>query len=100
MSFMAVSKTGDMMGVILNDVIRRDENEETYYNDLSAESSKSKKILIFLDKLKRDAKVFDRYLNVDLILKIQFVTVNDTYRTQGVCKILIDKTRFDLVKHH
>lgn len=93
MSFMAVSKTGDIMGMIFNSVIRRNENVETWHNEMNTGNSKLDKIVIFMNKLNRGANVFDRYPNIDLTLKMRYITVKDAHRGQGVCKALINKTR-------
>lgn len=98
MTFMAVSQTGDIMGVILNNIMRRDDVEEEDNDDESCnENLKFKDIVELLNKIKREADVFAQYPNVDRILEIKIVTVNEAYRGQGVCKALVDKTKY--LKH-
>ncbi|VVC43653.1 Hypothetical protein CINCED_3A025131 [Cinara cedri] len=94
MTFMALSKTGDIMGVILNNIMHRDDVEEDD-DDVGTcnENSKFKEIAMLLDKIKREADVFTHYPTVDRILEIKIVTVNEAYRGQGVCKALVDKTK-------
>lgn len=95
MTFMAVSQTGDIMGVILNNIMRRDDVEEEDDADESCnENLKFKDIVVLLNKIKREADVFAQYPNVDRILEIKIVTVNEAYRGQGVCKALVDKTKY------
>lgn len=95
MTFMAVSQTGDIMGVILNNIMRRDDIEEDEDDDESCnENLKFKEIVVLLNKIKREAGVFAQYPNVDRILEIKIVTVNEAYRGQGVCKALVDKTKY------
>lgn len=92
---MAMSQTGDIMGVILNSVMLRDTTEEEDDDDETCnENLKFKNIVVLLDKIKREADVFAQYPNVDRILEIKIVTVNDAYRGQGVCKALIDRTKY------
>ncbi|KAF0759514.1 dopamine N-acetyltransferase isoform X1 [Aphis craccivora] len=94
MTFMAVSQTGDIMGVILNNIMHRDDEEEDEEDDETCnENLKFKDIVVLLDKIKREADVFAQYKNVNRILEIKIVTVNEAYRGQGVCKALIDKTK-------
>lgn len=95
MTFMAVSKTGDIMGVILNTVMLRDDaGEEEDDDETCNKNLKFKDIVDLLDKIKREADVFAQYPNVNRILEIKIVTVNDAYRGQGVCKALIDRTKY------
>lgn len=91
---MAVSKTGDMMGVILNRIMHRDENVETDGdNNINATTSNLSEIQMFLEKLKRDANVLAHYPNVERVLEIEYVAVNDAYRGRNVCKGLVDKSK-------
>jgi len=95
MTFMAVSQTGDIMGVILNNIMHRDDEEEDEEDDETCNDNlKFKDIVVLLDKIKREADVFAQYKNVNRILEIKIVTVNEAYRGQGVCKALIDKTKY------
>jgi len=93
---MAISQTGDIMGVILNNIMHRDdvEEEEDDDDETCNENSKFKDIVVLLDKIKREADVFVQYPNVNRILEIKIVTVNEEYRGQGVCKALVDKTKY------
>jgi len=98
---MAISQTGDIIGVILNSIMHRDdveedeeEEEDDDNNGTCNENSKFKDILVLLNKIRREADVFAQYPNVNHILDIKIVTVNDEYRGQGVCKALIDKTKY------
>lgn len=96
MTFMAVSQTGDIMGVILNNVMHRDDVDEDDSDDDETcnENSKFKDIVVLLDKIKREADMFAHYPSVDHIMEIKIVTVNEAYRGQGVCKALVDKTKY------
>ncbi|XP_050433447.1 arylalkylamine N-acetyltransferase 1-like isoform X2 [Adelges cooleyi] len=94
-SFKAVSAAGDLIGVILNNVMEREENEQNGQDEeeSSPNCKKFKDIIVLLDKIKREADVFKLYPHVKRILEIKIVTVNDANRGQGVCKALIDKTK-------
>lgn len=91
---MAVSQTGDIMGVILNNIMHRDEEEEDDEDDNCNDNLKFKEIVVLLEKIKKEADVFAQYPNVNRILEIKIVTVNEAYRGQGVCKALVDKTKY------
>jgi predicted GNAT family acetyltransferase len=97
MTFMAVSQAGDIMGVILNNIMHRNEEEEEEEDDEDDncnDNLKFKEIVVLLDKIKKEADVFEQYPNVNRILEIKIVTVNEAYRGQGVCKALVDKTKY------
>lgn len=98
MTFMAISQTGDIMGVILNNIMHKDDVEEEEDDDSDDdeacnENSKFKSIMVLLNKIKQEADVFAQYPNVNRIMDIKIVTVNEEYRGQGVCKALVDKTK-------
>lgn len=94
MTFMAVSQTGDIMGVILNNIMHRDDVEgEEDKDETCNKNLKFKDIVTLLDKLKREANVFAQYPSVDRIMEIKIITVNEAYRGRGVCKALVDKTK-------
>lgn len=96
LTFMALSETGDIMGVILNNIMHRDDVEENDDNDETCnENSKFKDIVVLLDKIKREADVFTQYPDVHRVMEIKIVTVNEAYRGQGVCKALVDKTKYE-----
>lgn len=94
MTFMAVSQTGDIMGIILNTMMNRDDVEETNDEDeTNIKKLRFNDIVVLLDKIKREADVFAHYPHVDRIMEIKIVAVNEAYRGQGVCKALVDKTK-------
>lgn len=92
---MAVSQTGDIMGVILNNIMHRDDVEQDNDDDETCnEKSKFKDIVVLLDKIKREVDMFAHYPSVNRIMDIKIVAVNEAYRGQGVCKALVDKTKY------
>lgn len=90
---MAVSDSGELMGVILNDIICRDNMEKTSSNDKFDGGSKYDDIMVLLDKIQQEVDIFGKYTNVHRIMHIIIISVNETYRGQGVCKALITKTK-------
>lgn len=95
-AFKAVSSNGDIIGIILNGLMYRgDGNKESEENEESEENVEDVKfnyITTFLDKVERDVDVFNRYPNVDGLMDIKIISVDESYRGQGICKALINKT--------
>lgn len=81
------------MGVILssitcrNDCQKNDQDEEEL-----ADNTKFNDITTLLDKVERETNVFGKYPNVNRIMDIKIISVDESFRGQGVCKALIDKT--------
>jgi len=93
LAFKAVSSDGDLIGVVLNNLTCRVDGEK---NNESKEDTKDNTkfnvITTFLDKVEREADVFKKYPNVDRVMDIKIISVDESFRGQGVCKALIDKT--------
>lgn len=79
------------MGVILNNVINRGDKEENNEKD-SGDKTKFNDITTLLDKVEQEADVFQKFPNVDRIMDIKIISVDESFRGQGVCKALINKT--------
>lgn len=83
------------MGVILSSLTCRGDREET--NDSGKnpadEHTKFNDITTLLDKVEREADVFSKYPNVDRVMDIKIISVDESFRGQGICKALIDKTK-------
>lgn len=90
---MAVSDSGELMGVILNDIICRDNMEKTSSNHKYNGGSKYNDIMTLLNKVQQEVDVFGKYTNVHRIMRLLIISVNEAYRGQGVCKALITKTK-------
>jgi Na+-translocating ferredoxin:NAD+ oxidoreductase RnfA subunit len=93
---MAVSDNNEIIGVILNNIMCRDditENEVEVFD----ESLQFNKILIILDKVQREANVFGQYPNANRIMDLKIITVDKAYRGQGICKALVNKTRYIII---
>jgi predicted GNAT family acetyltransferase len=93
LAFKAISPNGELMGVVLNDLTSKNNREEnTTTNNGPGDHTKFNYITTLLDKVEREADVFSKYPNVDRIMDIKIISVDKSFRGQGVCKALIDKT--------
>lgn len=94
LAFKAISPNGDLMGVILSSLTCRGKNQETHDSEKDPVDDKTKfnDITTLLDKVEREADVFTKYPDVDRIMDIKIISVDESFRGQGVCKALIDKT--------
>lgn len=93
MAFKAVSPNGDLIGVVLNNLTYRVDREKNNENEDDAkDNTKFNIITAFLDKVEREADVFQKFPNVDRVMDIKIISVDESFRGQGVCKALIDKT--------
>jgi arylalkylamine N-acetyltransferase len=93
LAFKAVSPNGDLMGVVLNNLTYRIDGEKN--NEIEEETKDDTKfniITAFLDKVEREVDVLKKYPNVDRLIDIKIIAVDKSFRGQGVCKALIDKT--------
>ncbi|XP_015379972.1 PREDICTED: uncharacterized protein LOC107173797 [Diuraphis noxia] len=92
-SLMAIStQTGEMMGAALNSTVCRSDEKKQCGDE--NKSSKFNDILVILDKAGREIDIFGKYPNVDRIMKINIITVNEVYRGLGVCKALVNKSKY------
>jgi len=93
LGFKAVTPNGDLMGVILSSIVCKKERGETNESEnKTKDNTKFKDIVTLLDKVEREADVFGKYPNVNRVIDIKIVSVDESFRGQGVCKALIDKT--------
>jgi len=92
---MAISaETGEMMGASLNTTLCRDNEIKKFGDENNDKSSKYNDIMVFLDKAERDVDVFGQYPNINRIMELKIITVNEAHRGQGVCKALINKSKY------
>lgn len=83
------------MGVILSDLTCRndkEQNNESENDSTPGDNTKFNIITTLLDKIERETDVFNKFPNVDRIIDIKIISVDESYRGQGVCKALIEKT--------
>ncbi|VVC39910.1 Hypothetical protein CINCED_3A010096 [Cinara cedri] len=94
--FKAVSDNGDLMGVILNEIITRDGTEHNNDDDNHQHQEDSvsfKKFRNLFQKAKRESDIFGKYPEVERIMHIKIVAVDDAFKGRGVCTALFDKTK-------
>lgn len=95
MAFKAISSDGDLMGVILSDLTCRNDREkyiDSEKDSAPGDNTKFNIITTLLDKIERETDVFNKYPNIDRIMDIKIISVDESFRGQGVCKALIEKT--------
>lgn len=79
------------MGVVLNNLMNRGAIEETDEKN-SGDKTKFNDITTLLDKVEQEADVFQKFPTVDQIMDIKIISVDKSFRGQGVCKALINGT--------
>ncbi len=90
---MAVSSSGHLLGVCLNGIVTREKDGNS--KDINQCSNpKFKKILQFLSTVTKRADVFGHFPNAEQILDIVILSVDESCRGQGICKALVEKTRY------
>lgn len=97
MIFKAVSANGDLMGVIVNEIMTRDgaAQEDGQEDDDDQEDSVNfKKFKVLFKKVKRECDVFGMYPDVDRLMHIKMVGVAEAYQGRGVCTALFEKTKY------
>lgn len=98
LTFKAVSRVGDLIGVISNEIVARDSEERTNCSSDIAEdqegSVKFKEFMTLFQKVEQESDIFERYPDVNRIMDIKAVAVNEAFRGQGVCKALFYKIKY------
>lgn len=96
MTYKAVSSNGDLMGVIGHEIMTRNSYKKESDDDDEDEDQNSRfnKFMNIFKKIKKESDIFGKYSEINRILSIQIVAVNDAFKGQGVCKVLIDKTKY------
>lgn len=96
-SLAAVSRTGCFMGICLNGVLTREgaelEDATTAEIMKNCQNTKFKKILTLLTTLKKNSDVFRHCPQAQKVLDIVILSVDESYRGQGICKALIERTK-------
>lgn len=91
---MAVSENGEVMGVILNNIMCKDHQLDQYGDENFVSNSSFDDIEVLLYKIRQDVDLYGQYPNVDRIMELKLISVNEEYRGQGVCKALINKSKY------
>ena len=89
LSLKAVSPSGQIIGVCLNGVIDRAEEED----EGECENPKFRKIKNLLEQVYTEANIFGRFPLVEKVLDIRVASVDEAYRGRGIAKALFDHTR-------
>jgi len=91
---MAVSEIGEVMGVSLNNTMCKDHQLDQYGDENFVSNSRFDDIEVLLFKIRQDIDLYGQYPNVDPIMELKLISVNEEYRGQGVCKALINKSKY------
>ncbi|XP_022918320.1 arylalkylamine N-acetyltransferase 1-like [Onthophagus taurus] len=95
-SLMAVSASGQIIGVCLNGIIRRNENRENCNDDNDNDvhgNEKFLKIIRFLRYADKMSEIFEKFTDVDKVLCVKILSVDGSFRGRGIAKQLMDRTR-------
>ncbi|KAK9738015.1 Acetyltransferase (GNAT) family [Popillia japonica] len=90
-SLMAITDSGKIIGVSLNGLIER--NIAADDDDLDVTDPKFSKILGLLNYVDKEANVFERYPDVNKMILVEILSVDGSWRGQGIAKKLMNKTR-------
>ncbi|XP_060873743.1 arylalkylamine N-acetyltransferase 1-like isoform X2 [Metopolophium dirhodum] len=97
LTFKAVSRVGDLIGVISNEIMARDSEElSNCSSDITEDqegSVKFKEFMTLFKKIEQESDIFERYPDVNRVMDIKVVAVNEAFRGQGVCKALFYKSK-------
>jgi len=99
LSVMAISSTGRVLGVCLNGAMNRADEEVYDVNAIECSNKKFECILKLLTTVSKEAKVFERFPDIDKILDIKIISVDESCRGQGICKALVDRTKQLAIEH-
>lgn len=84
------------MGVIVNDIMSRNKEQQNICNDIHVEDKgnniKFKKFMTLFKKIGNESDVLGKFPDVNRIMEIKIVAVNEIFRGQGLCKALFEKT--------
>jgi len=95
-SLMAVSPNGNILGVCINGVLRREEHgcdKDSKNEQDECSNKKFQKILNLLTKVYHESNVFKQFPEVNKILDIRVASVDDSCRGHGIAKALFDRTK-------
>lgn len=87
LSFVARDNAGNLAGVCINSIKSKDDPED------EVESPLFNKITTMLGLVYENAKVFEKFPDVDKVLYIDILSVNKKYGGKGIGTIFVNKTR-------
>lgn len=88
-SLLAITDSGNIIGVSLNCLIQRNAVEEEFI----VKDPKFSKILGLLNYVDKEADVFGRCPDVDKVILVEILSVDGSWRGQGIAKKLMNQTR-------
>lgn len=92
-SFKAVNPNGQMIGILLNGIIKKNnDGEEGQKLSDKCQHAKFKKILELMDYIDTKFNIFDLYPNAEKILDAKILSVDTSYRGMGIAGRLIEET--------
>ncbi|KAL2720438.1 arylalkylamine N-acetyltransferase 1-like isoform X1 [Vespula squamosa] len=97
LSFMAVSSTGAIIGVLLNGKSEPCEEDEPEYIE-NCENLKFRKILRFLHYVDKRVNADGKFRDQN-VLEIRIISVDSNWRGKGIAKALIEKTT-EIAREH
>ncbi|XP_022918295.2 arylalkylamine N-acetyltransferase 1-like [Onthophagus taurus] len=88
-SVMAITDSGKIIGVCLNGIINKNDGKEEFIVK-DPKFSKITNLLSYVDKM---ADVFGKYPDIDKMISVDILSVDKSWRGQGIAKKLMNKTR-------
>lgn len=89
LSLMAVSDSGNIVGVCLNGSANRNDPIE---DEEECPNPKFAKILSLLERVDTELDLFGKYPDANKIMIAKILSVDSSWRGRGIAKILFDKT--------
>lgn len=93
---MAVSPNGNLLGVCINGILRRDDKDDDE-GKTGCSNPRFLKILNLLTTVNKESNVFKQFPEVDTILDIRVASVDDACRGHGIAKALFDRAKLVLI---
>lgn len=94
LSFMAVSTTGKVIGVVMNGSHEAGHLDEMQRSADSCSNPRFRKILQLLLTVERRSEVFSKFPDTDRQFEVRILSVDSAMRGRGVAKALLQKSRF------
>ncbi|XP_018335055.1 dopamine N-acetyltransferase-like, partial [Agrilus planipennis] len=85
-SLVAITDSGNIVGVCLNGTIYKNYDEEDNVSD-----PKFSKVVKLLDAVEEKADTFGKFPDLDKYLCIKIISVDGTWRGKGIAKLLVEK---------
>lgn len=92
-SVVALDENGNLVGVLLNDILKRNADEHTDAEGEDPNWNPTPRYAKFLDlipQIAKDMRLFEKYPKVDAILDHAILSVGDGWQGDGISQILVD----------